>query len=183
MRPDQKYLLGNVFLFATIAAVAVSFCFYMHFNNTPQIAGASPDSGSAARGIILRSPPASVPAPATSANHQDISTRLEVPTLATIKSAIAYFWWRESRCGQDPNSKPGMVGPAGEQGEYQLTPIFIQDVWNRWQYPVNPLDNRSCIIAITLWLSHYGRLADVKTPDEYYKLYNLGYKGYMETLR
>ncbi|KKN83543.1 hypothetical protein LCGC14_0297820 [marine sediment metagenome] len=118
-----------------------------------------------------------------SVNHQNIRAQSDVPTLATIETAIPYYWWRESRCGQDPNSKPGIVGPAGEQGGYQVTPGFIQFVWDTWGYAINPLDNRSCIIGITLWLSRYAQKAGVRTLEEYYDLYRLGYKGYMRTLR
>lgn len=110
--------------------------------------------------------------------------KLEQPAVSTIEEPHAellnYVWERESSCGTDP--KRLLQGPAGELGDYQITPIFVEDV-KRLGYEVDRLDPESSRFAAMLWIDHYSK----KIPDweslpieTQYELYRRGYKGFKE---
>ena len=97
------------------------------------------------------------------------------------RQLLDFIWWMESRCGTDPAC--AVPGDAGEIGEYQITPIFIEDVERIERYTILPWDNRSCRFGITLWLQHYSiGLGISDQPFELYKMYNMGPQGYKKYL-
>ena len=124
--------------------------------------------------------------------HTMTLSRLELPAAyeagmaATVgpadpwADALDYIHWRESRQGQALNGK--VVGPCGEMGEYQQTPIFRADIERLTGRTYDPRRPRSARWAARVWLMHYAPLAGL-TPDdgeELAKLYRYGYAGYME---
>lgn len=99
------------------------------------------------------------------------------PTVDIYDHAIAMIHWQESRFGADPRCKPGHVGPAGEIGEFQITPIWLDDI-HRLGVGCDPWDRDSCRRAIRVWLKHYGPRVGAKDPDDLARLYNLGPTGF-----
>lgn len=94
---------------------------------------------------------------------------------------IDFIWYIESNRGEDDSCKN--IGPYGEEGEYQIRPIFVEDVKritkNRFIIDVN--DNESCKKGIGIWLEYYS----LKIPywsklelSQQYVLYNRGYAGF-----
>lgn len=116
-----------------------------------------------------------------------------IPRLAPLASCkcvigpdiLDEIHWRESRRGADPRAQRGVVGPAGEEGPYQFTPICIDDVeritaltGEAWR--PNPYNLHDCRRAATIWLEYYcPRVGAVKLEDQY-QLYRRGSKGYRE---
>ena len=96
---------------------------------------------------------------------------------------LDYAHFRESRCGADPRCLPGRVGPAGERGEFQVTPPFVREVRRISGYTINPHDNRSCRIGASLWLDFWAPRVGL-TPwhdvELVYELYNRGPRGFRE---
>jgi len=95
-----------------------------------------------------------------------------------IERAIAILHFRESRQGSDPRCRRGHVGPAGEQGEFQVTPIWCEDVRAISGQIVDPFDRNSCRRAIRTWLEYYGPRVGAVTPDDLAELYRRGPGGY-----
>lgn len=93
-------------------------------------------------------------------------------------SIFDYIHFRESRCGQDPRCRRGIIGDAGERGEYQVTPIFVEDVKRLSGLTIDPYDNDSCRGGITVWLGHYVPIVGATTIEQQYELYRRGAKGY-----
>ena len=93
--------------------------------------------------------------------------------------ALDYVWLRETRCGQDPFPA---VGPLGEEGEYQIRPIFIEDVERFYGYTIDPHNNASCRWGVYLWFKHYAPRVGIgyRQKFELYRLYNMGATGYRE---
>jgi len=117
---------------------------------------------------------------ALNTNLTQISTRLVFA--ATIEAATDYIWYRESRCGKDPNWK--LPKPTGEEGQYQTRPIFIEDV-NRIhkllygsEFILDPYDLDQCRYGIALYLDYYAPKVGAKNIFEMYELYRYGYRGY-----
>ena len=103
----------------------------------------------------------------------------ETPTRPATLHAVPEQWAavldrihaRESSRGLADTSRPG---PAGEMGEYQVTPIFIADVrriTGRAFDPYDPNDTRRAIIA---WLTHYLGPAGHADPARCYRAYRYG---------
>lgn len=93
-------------------------------------------------------------------------------------SILDYVHYRESRCGKDPKCRRGIIGPAGEEGEYQITPIFVKDVKRISGLTIDPYCNDSCRGGITVWLSHYAPVVGAVSIEERYELYRRGPGGY-----
>ena len=93
---------------------------------------------------------------------------------------LDYFWSRESSKGTDPRCR--VTGPAGEEGEYQITPIFAAEVERISGYVIDVFDNESCRYGIRIWLKYWApRVFKGKpTIGELYGMYRLGPKGYRE---
>lgn len=125
--------------------------------------------------------PSSRPSPTT---LKFVRAAAEPPRLAARQRALAFrlaieeIHYRESRRGADPRSGPGHIGPAGEQGEFQMTPIFIADVRHICGLRIDPHDNASCRAGIARWLAHYAPRVDARTTDELSELYRRGPSGY-----
>ena len=101
--------------------------------------------------------------------HKNLSTLV-------ASNILDYIWYRESRCGKDENWK--LPKPTGEVGEYQIRPIFIEDVIRISGYIINPMDNKSCRKGVRIWLDHYVSYINKNmTINDQYELYNRGYKG------
>ena len=86
------------------------------------------------------------------------------------------IWFMESRRGLD--KRCWTVGPAGEYGEYQITPPFLADVVRIAGFHIDRADNDSCRAGIELWLRHYAPRVGAETTDELYELYRRGPAGY-----
>lgn len=116
---------------------------------------------------------AAVPEDIVSIGHDS-----DAAALLLYVEALDEIHWRESRRGADPRSRPGIVGPAGERGEFQVTPIFIADVERIAEFRIDPDDMASCRKGITIWLSHYSPRVGAVTTEELYQLYRRGPTGY-----
>lgn len=92
--------------------------------------------------------------------------------------ALSLIHWRESRCGEDPACRPGIVGPAGEQGEYQVTPIWCADVERLTGQTVDPYNTDRLRPQIRAWLAYYGPRVGARSPDQLAALYRYGPGGY-----
>ena len=127
-------------------------------------APASPRRSFAAErgGNVLAGPPPTRPAPA--------------PAATDYAAILDYIWLRESSRGQD--RRCWQVGPAGEYGEFQVTPPFLADVQRIGGYVIDRADNASCRAGIEIWLRHYAPRVGAVTTDELYRLYNMGPGGY-----
>lgn len=91
------------------------------------------------------------------------------------QQAANYIHYRESRYGKDPKCKRGIIGPAGERGEYQITPIFIDDCLRLFMVRLDPFDGGQCRRIIPRWLKHYRPKAT--SIEELYKIYRFGSTG------
>ena len=96
-----------------------------------------------------------------------------------------YIHERESDYGRSPECKRGWVGPHGERGEYQITPIFEEDIWRLFKERIDPYDNAQCKRLIPRWLKHYRPgakdLYDVMIAvQELWACYNRGPTGSLE---
>jgi len=125
------------------------------------------ENGDAKTGAEPGSPPTSAAAPIKLAWYD-----------AEWGTVLNYFHFRESRNGSDPKCRE--VGPRGEEGEYQITPIFIADVFRICGYRINPHDNESCREGIAIWLDYYTPLVAAGTINDLHELYRHGAKGYRE---
>jgi len=98
------------------------------------------------------------------------------PPCPLIDRAMMLILWEESRCGGDPRSRPGVIGPAGERGPWQITPVFEREcIRLGWGAP--PVhDLPGCVPYVRAWLLHHGR--DCKTAWDYRELYRRGPTGY-----
>ncbi len=157
-------------------------------SNTPEFPPAQAQVATG-RGIGAP-PPASVSAPATvidgrslvrehfvkrgGAHRATLTGSHAAPLL--IFDAIDLAWWRESRNGTDPNWRG--VGSAGERGEYQIRPIFIEEVKRISGFVIDPLDNDSCRYGIYVYLSYWGPRVGAGTKDDLYELFRRGPTGY-----
>ena len=112
-----------------------------------------------------------------------LGTTSASPLLSLIKDdypdwdkTLDYIWLKESRRGKDPKCRK--VGAAGERGEFQITPIFIDDIERLTEVRIDPHDNKQCRWAVVLWLDHYAPIVGAQTVDELYELYRYGPFGY-----
>lgn len=115
------------------------------------------------------------------ANGSEIQrTTIRVPRIqhTSMDSVLDYFWQRESSCGRNPRAGRGYIGNAGEEGEYQVTPIFVRDVQRISGHRIDPYDNDSCRKGIVSWLNHYAPIVNANTTNELYNLYRRGPTGY-----
>lgn len=110
-----------------------------------------------------------LPRSATAINRQSPPFFEPSPKWAIITD---YIWYRESSCGRDAKAKPGIVGAAGERGEYQITPIWIKDIRRLAGVTVDPYNNAQCRWAIGVFYDHYAKPG--MSRDQLYRLYNHG---------
>jgi len=94
------------------------------------------------------------------------------------RDLLDYVHWRESRYGADPRSRPGVVGPAGERGEFQVTPGFCRDHTRLTGQELDPYNNSQCRYAIIIWLSYYAPRVRARTLADQYELYRRGPTGF-----
>jgi len=90
------------------------------------------------------------------------------------------IWDKESNCGMSELYDPDTVGPAGERGEYQITPIFIREVERLCGRTIDPMNNASCRAGIYVWMEYWAKRVGAKTEEEMYELYRYGPTGYRE---
>jgi len=101
------------------------------------------------------------------------------PALGIIDDdCLDYILWQESRNGMDPNCAKGIIGPAGERGPWQITPIWVEDCERLFGVTVDPYDYKQCRSHVQLWLEHYVPLAGCETHYEVHQLYRRGLNGY-----
>ena len=91
---------------------------------------------------------------------------------------LDYIWFRESSRGQNPKCRKGIVGPAGERGQYQITPIFKEDVERIGNFIIDEYNPSSCRDGIIIWMNYYAPRVGAKTVAEKYELYRRGPSGY-----
>lgn len=101
---------------------------------------------------------------------------------AVYSDLMDYFWELESSQGRNPASQPGVVGLAGERGEYQITPIFIRDC-RRFGIELDPYDNDQCRTVIPMWLERYRGDIGIDEGDKLWQLYRRGPTGYRKWIR
>ena len=91
---------------------------------------------------------------------------------------LDYIWQRESSRGTDPLCR--VTGPAGEQEEYQITPIFSAEVYRISGYRIDVFCNKSCRYGISLWLDYWipRVFTGQPTVEQVYEMYRRGPKGY-----
>ena len=87
--------------------------------------------------------------------------------------ALDYIWYRESRFGTDPNWK--ITGPAGEEGQYRLTPIWERDAFRLTKIKSDPFNNELTRYQIYIWFRHYK--PNAKSIHELYRIYQYGPDG------
>jgi len=85
---------------------------------------------------------------------------------------------RESSRGTDPRCFRGVVGPAGERGEYQITPIFEAEVKRLGGGSVDVYDTNDCRRAIILWMGYWAPQVDAESVTDRYELYRRGPTGF-----
>lgn len=100
------------------------------------------------------------------------------PRSVVCPDLLDMIWWRESRRGTDPRCRRGIVGPAGERGAYQITPIFEAEVRRLGGGPIDVYDDASCRAAITRWLRYWIPRVGASTLAEAYQLFRRGPNGY-----
>ena len=129
--------------------------------------------------------PASAPAasrPATLPRGIEVITyndtwEMKADAKTAFDHATDYIRWRETKNGTDITyrRRNGDPGPAGELGEYQITPIFQRDCLAKLALHVDPLDNTSCQDVIPRWLAYYAKAYRLNTDKAtLYQLYRLG---------
>lgn len=109
-----------------------------------------------------------------------LSHRIHLVRLAFYLEATDYVWWRESRCGMAANYHPHEIGPNGEEGEYQVRPIFRRDCKHLFGEDVDPYHTDKVRYLVFCWLSYYSPQVGANTIDETYELYRRGPTGYRE---
>ncbi len=97
--------------------------------------------------------------------------------------AVAEIHRRESRCGRDPKSRRGIVGKAGERGEFQVTPIWQRDCRRLFGVWPDPYDLDQVRRLIPAWLAHYAPRVGAVTVDDMCELYRRGPTGYRKWQR
>jgi len=100
------------------------------------------------------------------------------PVVDVWDRAVKLIHWRESRYGQDPRCRRGVVGPAGERGEFQVTPIWAEDVMRLTGETVDPYDVAQCRRLVRAWLEYYAPRVGASTPEQMAELYRRGPAGY-----
>jgi len=91
-----------------------------------------------------------------------------------------YTHLRESTRGTDPNYDPAVPGPAGELGEYQITPIFTDEVFRLCGFRPDPHNNDQCVYGLYVWLGYHAPRVGAEGRDQLYELYRRGPSGYRE---
>ncbi len=98
---------------------------------------------------------------------------------SSVVELLDYIHFRESRRGTDPRCFRGIVGPAGERGEYQLTPPFTEEV-KRLGGSVDVYDNASCKRAIVLWMDYWAPKRGAESIADKYELFRRGPTGFRQ---
>ena len=171
----------------TLIAVTAAFAFWLLDLCIRLIMGASgpvmgysqsrPRLGSELASVSPKT--AGLPLPAEETRGAPVSP-MPAPALPVERhgEALDYFWLRESTCGKDPRAARGIIGPAGERGQYQICPIFVADVYRIAGNRIDVYDNASCRKGIAIWLSHYAPRVGAESIEELYELYRRGPTGY-----
>jgi hypothetical protein len=142
---------------------------------------------------VMPAPPAqpvidTVPPPTPQPRRPIYAAPMPTPTPASNSTTatpwaplLDYIWGRESSRGTDPRARPGIIGAAGERGQYQVTPIFVADVKRVSGFAIDPDDNASCKTGIVLWYQFWlSRVPPPKGMHEHWVLYNRGPSGYRD---
>ena len=95
-----------------------------------------------------------------------------------IDDCLDYIVQAESRGGADPKCFRGEVGPAGERGAWQVTPIYVADIKRLYSVDLDPYDFDGCRYYAGKWLEHYMTHTTVTTAYEAHQLYRRGLVGY-----
>lgn len=100
--------------------------------------------------------------------------------LAVYIQAIDRIWWQESRRGTDPKAARGVVGPHGELGPMQVTPIWRKDVERLTGILADPYDMGLLRYHTIVWLMHYSSGARAVTVDDMADMHRLGPTGFRD---
>ncbi len=90
---------------------------------------------------------------------------------------------QESKRGQDPNCRKGVVGPAGELGEFQVTPAWREDAHRITGLATDPYDTERTRYHVYRWLKYYQASVGAWTVRDLCELYKRGPTGYREWVR
>ena len=133
--------------------------------------------GSAHRGPGTRTAPRTDNpfAPASTPNLPASETIRVSPAGSIYQQALDYIDFREGDYGTNPKCARGIIGPAGERGRFQITPIFIEDVLRLFGRRIDPYDRRQCQKYILLYLRHYR--PEATSVEALYRCYNAGPTG------
>ena len=94
--------------------------------------------------------------------------------------ALPLIHHMESRFGADPKCARGIVGSAGEKGEWQVTPIWCADAERITGMAADPYDVERTRYQVYAWLCWYGPRVGATTRWELYELYKRGPSGFRE---
>ncbi len=103
-----------------------------------------------------------------------------VPPIIEYAELLDLIHLRESSRGTDPDCKRGIVGPAGERGEFQLTPPFTEEIERLGGGSVDVYDNASCRRAIMLWMNYWAHRVKAVSLEDKYELYRRGPTGFRQ---
>lgn len=95
---------------------------------------------------------------------------------------------RESDRGRDVKSRPGVIGPKGERGQFQLRPIFIEDCRRLYGWSPDPDNVEDSQKATFLVLLHYARYSERTlgreiSAEDVYKIFNQGIGRFLQLTR
>ena len=106
---------------------------------------------------------------------------LPMPTGDKLYTAAAIeIYRRESSLGLDPKARPGVIGPDGERGPFQVRPIWYRDIKQLFGEEVDPDDTNRTWWQVWRWLEYYGPRVGATTVDDLYEMYRRGPTGYEE---
>ena len=94
--------------------------------------------------------------------------------------AVVEIYLRESKCGTDPKARRGVIGLKGEQGDFQVTPIWCEDIKRLFGEEVHPYNNVKLWGQIIRWLEYYGPRVGAVTVDDLAEMYRRGPSGFRE---
>lgn len=106
------------------------------------------------------------------------------PMPARCWSALPVIHEQESKCGRDLRWKK--VGPAGEQGQFQICDRALIDIRKFCGFPVDPWNLAEAEYGCWCWLLHYvpyaeKRLNRIITTADMADMWRMGCQGFINS--